>query len=250
MKTRKEEIERRSKFRFECLRRSPKFQELIDLFGLIKADIWDRKKGGYSKETRDYLTVNKIKMTDRLIELIHLAQLLPLIYKSNDPAELCESLFDLPSINVLSLGLEDVEKMRRKYIYNDLEDWKKTLGIPPRDFLFGYQPEIEEDNSVTIKLYLNRKKSDILNDIRCLLDTLKKFGKFKEHDNRFPLEDFEKYFSVYDSRQERTGNRRKKSWRRIAEEVFPGEDLENAKRKIRHYCKEVERYIQEEVWWQ
>jgi hypothetical protein len=241
MKTRNEELKRRSKFRYECLRRSPGFEELVKRFGLWKAEIWDRQNGGYSKETRDYLAEKKTIMDDRLLKMMGLSMIFPLIPRSKNPDEIVESLFDLPSIEVLSTH---PEKRAKKFKFKSLEESKEKLGISPRDFLFGFYPDVERDNTIIIKIHLDRKKTDIGKDIRSLLDTLENFGKLQKLDNRFPLEDFERYFKAYDLR------RKQKSWTKIAREIFPEEDLEGAKRKVRHYHDQVNRWIREEVWWQ
>lgn len=230
---------RRSKFRFECLTRNPIFPKLVNFLGLLKNEIFNVQGRGYSKEMGDFLTENKAIIDDHLLEMMILGLLFPVTLKCKDPSELRESMFDLPSIELLN---HDPEKMAERLKFESLEDIREKFEISPRDFLFGFFPDVEVDNTITIRIHLDRKKTDIKKDISYLLDALDRFGKIKDQDNRklhLKPEHYMRVFKAYDLREEGI------SWSKIARQVFPGEETENSERKVRGYHKEAKKWIDE-----
>jgi len=233
---------KRSIFRYECLRRNPMFQKFqVNFFGLLKTEIFNVQGRGYNKEMRDYLEENKTITDDRLLEMMILGLWFPVTLKRKDPSELVKSMFDLPSIEVLS---HDPEKMAEKLKFKSLEEIREKFEISPRDFLFGFFPDVEPDNTITIRMHLDRKKTDIEKDISYLLDALDRFGKIKDQDNRklhLKPEHYMRVFKAYDLREE--GG----SWAKIARQVFPGEEIKNSTRKVRGYHEEAKKWIDEET---
>ncbi len=231
-------LNRKAKFRYECLKRSKFFKIFSDIVRVI-----DERK------------ISKGEVADLIFKYSEaFKDFLPffltyLWWSKNlkDGDDLAWYYLDIPSIKVVNdySNPRTREAIASKYLNKSIENLNKEMKAYPtyRDLLFGWEPIVEEDKTISIKINLNRKKSEIINDVSGFLDILKKYGKYGSRDYRLPPGDFEKYFKAYDLRE--SG----KLWREIADEIFPNDvDRKNAEKKVQYYHEEVKRYIQEEVW--
>ncbi len=222
-------VTKKVRFRLQCIKRTPLFKDLSER-------IKQMNQGKISqRDLMDYVLRN-FNQCDGLAGLFLTAVCVKGRFDEDDSVYY---FADFPSIEVLT----DPKTLALKLL-KPLEKLNEETSIyrSYRDYEFGWKPTVEEGNTISIKINLNRRKSDIIDDVSNFLDTLKKYGKFGDPGYRFPLEDFEKYFKVYDLREEG------KSWSKIAQDIFPEEDKENGKRKVRYYHDQVDRWIREEVW--
>ncbi|MBM4277267.1 MAG: hypothetical protein FJ130_05195 [Deltaproteobacteria bacterium] len=223
-------ITQRARFRLQCIKRTPLFKDLSERIKEMN------ENKICQKDLMEYV-LNNFNQCDGLTCLFLTAVCIKGRLDENDSVYY---FADFPSIEVLTDPNTFVLKLLKPI--NKLKE-EMSAFRSYRDLEFGWKPTIEESNTISIKINLNRRKSDIIGDVTNLLDTLKKYGKYRDPDYRLPLEDFEKYFKAYDLKEER------KSWSKIAHNVFPREkDKENAKRLVRYYYKQVDKWIREEVW--
>ena len=230
---------KKARFRLECLKRSPIYKEFRKLITTANRQKIPRV------DLLDYISGNREQYRN-LTEFFCMAAALDLNFGEGD---LAHFFLDLPSITVLT-DYSDHEALGRKYL-KPVEELKYEMGTNRsyRDLMFGWDPIVGDDKAVSIRINLNRGSKDIINDVTCLLDTLRKYGKYKDPDYRPRLESFEKYFRVYDLRQRTDENPKGKGWGQIAREVLPEEgNREKARRMVRGYYDEAERYIREEIW--
>jgi hypothetical protein len=99
------------------------------------------------------------------------------------------------------------------------------------------------NKTVTIKIHLDRKKKEILNDIGLFLDILKREAIHYNIDLKRPKphwDIYDKFLEVHDLRRE---DRKKWSWSKIARKMFPGEPLRSAIDKVRHYDRQAKKMI-------
>jgi hypothetical protein len=129
---------------------------------------------------------------------------------------------------------------------------------------YAYQTINSKDNTLTIKVRLDRKPSAIIKDIRELLTLIEKeskhFGVNLRRDvSKKHWEEFEKYIKVYDLKHTNP----KITWTEIVNQVFPKEMKKNvsphkhrikmlasqsAKDKVRYYWKRANLMINREGW--
>jgi hypothetical protein len=114
----------------------------------------------------------------------------------------------------------------------------------------------EKDNTIIVKIHLDRTKGEIITDLQKLLRLLDeqakprgiKFRRTKPH-----LKEYENYLKVYDLRK-----KDKRTWPNIALEIFPAEMAYNKKRKkipepsavskVRNYYNQAVRMIDKNEW--
>lgn len=122
----------------------------------------------------------------------------------------------------------------------------------------------KEEKTIIIKIHLDRKKEDIIKDIKFLLDRLNKEAKrykvdFKAKKPQWDV--YEKYFQVYDLKETNP----KMEWSEIAKIVFPSEIIRehnaphrktrkkelasnSSVSKVFHYLKEANKMINKGGW--
>jgi len=99
----------------------------------------------------------------------------------------------------------------------------------------------KEHETIVIRIRLNKKKDDIISDIKSLLDALDWEAKYFNIDMRRPrphLKFLSDALMVYDLHKEQ-----KKSWKEIGLALFKYEGLDAAMSKARHHYKEAEKMI-------
>jgi hypothetical protein len=103
----------------------------------------------------------------------------------------------------------------------------------------------KKDKTIVLKVYMGRRLEPIERDFKALLGILVKQAKELGIDLRRPrprLEEYRNHLRVYDLRQDQI-KEGDTSWEKIAKQIFPNEDIEGAKRKVRRYYDAAEEMV-------
>lgn len=173
------------------------------------------------------------------------------------------------------------ELLAELFVYEAAPAILSTIEVKHRNEWFGLcykelPPELEEfshiyavdkeEKTIIIKIYLNRKKEDIIKDVRFLLDLLDKEAKrykvdLKAKKPRWGGDVYDDYLRVFDLKEANP----KMEWSEIAKLVFPGEVIKehnaphrktrkkelasnSSVSKVFHYWKEANKMINKGGW--
>lgn len=169
-------------------------------------------------------------------------------------------LYDLSSIEVLSCDDKDRVTMsispfypegNEKFLQEAVESRKVPISEGPKTRfpILSIDAVDKENKTVIIKIHLDRKKKEILGDIGLFLDILKREAKDYNIDLKRPKphwDIYDKFLEVHDLRRE---DKKKWSWSKIAERMFPedckGKNIfsRSAIDKVRHYDRQAKKMI-------
>jgi hypothetical protein len=161
-----------------------------------------------------------------------------------------EPLFDMPSIGILYPYGDHKKKYLEGMISDfysqgdkDFVDWAKdwVKDIPPETPLVPIIMAIgavdKETNSIAVRIYLDRNRTEIKNDIDHLLDILDKQQDTRRMKLRNRLDKSNLYFQCLNLKKKGMG-----SWK-IGKEVFPDDDPKNAKNKVENLLRTMEKKL-------
>jgi hypothetical protein len=179
--------------------------------------------------------------------------------------------YEFPATDISSIKVKSREFGDLWYYHN----YKEIPIRPEHEHVATIHCVDPEDQTIIVKISLDREKGDIIKDINSLLDLLKKEGKTyglnlmstkrrktKEADSVF--EKYDTYLEVWDMVNERVRKRKplRDIFRETAKEMFrkdfqepdtlneddPDQKPESARKKVEHYYWKAYKLIREGGW--
>jgi hypothetical protein len=245
------DVRKRSYYKIQFIRRNERYQNFYKHVSKICTSPWvnydinrvAKKHPEISESLKTALEFRPLNLKELLsIERDYSAgkdviyeNLLPstaIIFEGKGKKKFKHEIYDLYAEKDPKL-IDFVLQARRRF-HRDRYDFNRALFL-------SIDAIDRKEKTIKIKIHLDRKIEDIIDDVKFLLKVLDSEAKYFRIDLKRPKphwDAYDKLLKVYDLRRE------KKIWREIASQVYPGDvSIASSMRKVRHLYKQAEKMI-------